>query len=315
MKRLLATASVAFFCAYAFASSNPPAPAPVIRANPPQGKAGDANHGPKAEQRGTKESPLFVEGLITAKPSEQETARETRESKEKSANENLSIRLSGLNALFTGFLMLIALVQAYLFLRQLGYMRVSLRDTKIAAEAAKISSEAVMLAERAYLKVVFSKEGLQWKWTRRDAPSGFEIDLSVKNFGRTPASVTDIRLGCSRREHEDLLPHDFPALIEKENREAAPNAFLPPNDDTTAHRFFGIRPESYTEVIESAQRLWVFAYVDYIDTFGKRHRAGSARYYEPIMEGGKDSALRQSPLRRFDFDRPRKQGEGNDWTS
>jgi hypothetical protein len=185
-------------------------------------------------------------------------------------------------------------------------MGVSLRIAAKSANAAKTSSDAVMLSERAYLKMAFTLEGVKW-----NKQTGFEINVLVKNHGRTPATVTDIRLGRELRDPEDLLPEDFTSLIDE--RVFAPSAFLVPEEDTPFHRYFGIRPESYKAIDEFEKRLWVFGYVDYIDTFGVRHRAGCARQYEPIMNGGAGGNLTSGTLKRYDFDRLRVSGEGNDW--
>jgi len=61
-----------------------------------------------------------------------------------------------------------------------------------------------------------------------------------------------------------------------------------------------------------------------VDKFGKRHRAGYARLYQPSLDerriyGTEEDFNRRSnlifvPLQAgYNYDRPRTEGEGNDW--
>lgn len=180
---------------------------------------------------------------------------------------------------------------------------------KAAADAANASATSMQLAERAYLRISFEMPGVRWK---EKSGNGLYLEALVKNFGRTPAVITDIRIGIAPREHGDLLPAEFP--FPTAERESIPNGLLVPQDHLSHEKFFGLRPESLEDIRTAAKRLWIFSHVDYIDTFGTRHRAGLARLYERMLEGRTDSTnLMLSTERRYDFDRKRKNGEGNDW--
>ncbi|MGH7258123.1 MAG: hypothetical protein ACREIM_07075 [Nitrospiraceae bacterium] len=112
-------------------------------------------------------------------------------------------------------------------------------------------------------------------------------------------------------------------LTDSASRNKPFQAFLVENEEVfhTHPEFF----DAYTRVqirVES-RRLYVFGYIDYIDQFGERHRAGYARAYI----AGKDFTGAYSPPDAFDarnnldlltepgynYDRRRQPGEGHDW--
>jgi hypothetical protein len=56
--------------------------------------------------------------------------------------------------------------------------------------------------------------------------------------------------------------------------------------------------------------------VGYIDVFGGHHRGGYARVYDPALETGpvgKRNNLAFVTDRAYNYDRPRRKGEGDDW--
>ena len=59
------------------------------------------------------------------------------------------------------------------------------------------------------------------------------------------------------------------------------------------------------------QRLIVYGYVDYIDQFGQRHRAGFGRQYHPSATTNNMVFPDTGP---FNYDCERQVGEGIDWT-
>jgi hypothetical protein len=184
------------------------------------------------------------------------------------------------------------------------------RIAKTSADAAKTSSDALMLSERAYLTITFEMPGVRWNTNNRD---GLFLSVRVQNFGRTPAAVTDIRIGLSVRDNGDLLPLEFP-YPNREQEDACPNGILVPGDHLLNDLYLGLRQTARESVQASEKRLWLFGHVDYIDIFGKRRRAGLVRLYERALEGRADSTnLMSSTERRYDFDRERNKGEGNDW--
>ena len=71
------------------------------------------------------------------------------------------------------------------------------------------------------------------------------------------------------------------------------------------------------EVVEAIQKgtkiLHYVAYVDYIDKFGIRHRSGYGRTYNPAPVGFGGHNLIFITQHGYNYDRERKEGEGNDW--
>jgi hypothetical protein len=73
---------------------------------PVQNQASAAYGAPKHEQRGTKDAPLFVEGLVTTQRSEDEAQRQADEGKDKAAVDERVARYTGFSAGFTLLLFL-----------------------------------------------------------------------------------------------------------------------------------------------------------------------------------------------------------------
>ena len=62
--------------------------------------------------------------------------------------------------------------------------------------------------------------------------------------------------------------------------------------------------------------LYVVGYVDYIDVFGGHQRGGYARVYDPALDTGPEDARNNLAFvtdRAYNYDRPREEGEGDDW--
>ena len=87
--------------------------------------------------------------------------------------------------------------------------------------------------------------------------------------------------------------------------------------------FAGVVTESLRAVELKMNKLWLYGYVDYIDQFGQRHRAGWARLYEPDRDDRQyypsdDDFAKRSNLvfvaeEGYNYDRERMPREGNDW--
>jgi hypothetical protein len=54
--------------------------------------------------------------------------------------------------------------------------------------------------------------------------------------------------------------------------------------------------------------MWLYGYVDYVDCFNQRHRAGYAREYDPAT-----GTLIFATQPGYNYDRLRIKGEGSDW--
>lgn len=214
--------------------------------------------------------------------------------------------------------LLVAIAQALLFRQQLKRMANDAETAKAAAQASLTQAEAIRLAERAYVKMSHEHPGIEIANLEAGV---YHIRMTVKNFGRTPARVTSAAL------RSELLPY---GTVPK----GAGDDILIPGDRvvqsflvTGDHVSFtylrswgggkGVAVQGRSEV------LWLCGFVDYIDVFGERHRAGYGRFYNPELDdpvnyrGATDyeerSNLEVEAGEAFNYDRVRKSGEGIDW--
>jgi hypothetical protein len=172
--------------------------------------------------------------------------------------------------------------------------------------------------ERAYVTLRHERPGLNidlkeggWAW----------VTMRVTNFGQTPATVTDAVIKLVTLPVNKWLPDtpDYTPNLDRDSPRIVPKGFLVTNDQI----FFGATYHISTEVVSGQQNCWLIGYVDYIDQFGKRHRGGYARRYDPPSDSkdryGDDNEFRERNNLRFiqvhgyNYDRPRQKGEGNDW--
>ena len=177
------------------------------------------------------------------------------------------------------------------------------------ADAANTNAKALRLAERAYVKMSHVPPGVRWI---KEHPELCEVEVEIKNYGRTPANVTDARIGAALLENGKPLPDEFPYGSAK--RESFPNAFLVTNEAFFLQpKSIPLRGKDLTDTKCYGKTLWIFGHVDYIDTFNQRHRSGYVRIFNPHVDDGKRNNLFYMTERRYNYDRPRKNGEGNDW--
>lgn len=169
------------------------------------------------------------------------------------------------------------------------------------------SEESTKTIERAYVTMTHVDPGVIWDDKNAEI---FEIKMKIKNHGRTPANISDVRIGARVLENGDLLPQPF--NYNHGNRETIPNAFLVPDDHFYHPKTFPLRGENL-EIKHGAKTLWVFGHVDYRDAFGVRHRSSYVRTYNHIVEDGIRNNLFPVFTTRYNYDRQRKKGDGNDW--
>lgn len=262
----------------------------------------------KTKQRGTEQAPIYVRGEVTAKRDKREVEDDVTDRKEKAAVDKELVHYTGLSTLFAFLLFTATAIQICLFLWQLRLMREAVTDAKDVATAAKSQSDSLILAERAYVKMSHVSPGVRWV-ARNDEL--FQIEVEVKNHGRTPANVTDVMIGAKLLENGELLPDPFPYSASA--RESIPNAFLVTNETFFATRHFPLRGQNLADVRSGGKKLWIFGHVDYIDAFNFRHRSGYVRIYVPHIDDGKQNNLYYSTEARYNYDRQRVNGEGGDW--
>lgn len=175
---------------------------------------------------------------------------------------------------------------------------------------------ATRVIERAYVKMSHLPPGF------RDIAGLMQIILEVKNYGNTPAQVTDVLIKPIMLSGGDKLPA-VPDYRRSDMMENIPKAFLVPDESFLFYPDPLVLGPMDTKAIRNGTKIIYFiGYVDYIDQFGQRHRAGYGRQYRADI----DNATYQTPVayeRRnnliviaqshYNYDRPRKKGEGQDW--
>ena len=185
--------------------------------------------------------------------------------------------------------------------------------TRTLQRATKSAAEHVLRIERAYVKMSHPPPGISF-----DGGTGrLFINMGIKNFGNTPANVTNFV----------LAPIVGDELPERPNypKPQSPTAksFLVKDDEVFLRQELTISVGEEQDVRSGSKKLWIIGYVDYIDGFGVRHRGGYARLYWPEADNRSGYATEDEFRRRnnlifvpqsgWNYDRLRRKSEGDDW--
>jgi hypothetical protein len=162
--------------------------------------------------------------------------------------------------IFTGLLALVAAYQAYI-------TRTSLRDSKLAAEAANRSAQlavSIQVPRLVLFKLSIEEVGVGNLAAKLQSPKARVV---LKNYGKTPAFLESqalgIYLGLSLPQEPNYSP--FAYDLEPENI-VEPDAQYTLNGIRPFHQ-----PEQISAIIEQRTFLWVYGYVQYKDFLGSRH--------------------------------------------
>jgi hypothetical protein len=285
---------------------------------------------PTPDQRGTEQMPFAVK-ILPSENSKGQAEKEEQQRQEKAAvdkrvadeTQRLALYTFWLT-IFTLFLFVAAITQIGFFWWQLRIITRTIKPTEDAANAAKNAANAAIdqaktavAAERAYVTIAHMSPGLDIQKDEKGASWGW-VTVRVKNFGRTPARVTDVLLKPIILPKDEILP-DIPNYARKRETRKIPKGFIVSNDEI----FYGETYSLLPGIEAGTHKFWLCGYVDYIDQFGQRHRGGYARVYDAPSDSrgryrdDKDFETRNN-LRfvqqdGYNYDRPRQKGEGNDW--
>jgi hypothetical protein len=162
--------------------------------------------------------------------------------------------------IFTGLLVLVTAYQARI-------TRTSLRDSKIAAEAANRSAQlavSIQVPRLILFKLSIEDVGVGNLAAKLQSPRARVV---LKNYGKTPAFLESqalgIYVGLSLPEKPNYSP--FAYDLEPENI-VEPDAQYTLNGIRPLHH-----PEKISAIIEQRTFLWVYGYVQYKDFLGARH--------------------------------------------
>jgi hypothetical protein len=190
--------------------------------------------------------------------------------------------LTGLIALFTGGLIVVGYLQWRTY-------EATLQNTRT--------------IERAYVDISHDQPGLNI------SPHQITFSLAVKNHGRTPANVARPVMFLALAETGDFPTEPERALTEHPSygtpAVSPMGYFLMPGE---SFHSWELRPSFPQDVLaglqDSTRTLWLIGFVDYIDHFGRTHRAGYARRYihAPLPGTSNNLVFELKPGYNYDID-------------
>lgn len=293
--------------------SQNPTPSKWELSRPKQKKPTPSKTEPTQDQRGTEKVPFVIKSVPTEKTADQ--AEEDRKDRDiKTSLERRVVTATEWQAILAAIMVGIGSLQLGLFVWQLRLIRDSLTDTKKSADAAFLTAESVIVSERAYIRIGHMPSGatldrpLADHLYEQDKPYIFEAKIRVGNLGKTPGTVSSVWLGHTMID----TPGSFPVRpLYKEGDFRPAGAILYGTDNLSGYSLrIEIDPASAASIFKGTKQLCLLGYVDYIDHFRKRYRGGYASLFNPKTSEGN---LLIIPQAGYNYDRPRKEDEGDDW--
>lgn len=153
-----------------------------------------------------------------------------------------------------------------------------------ARQSAEIASRALTELERPFVYAEVTQPGLAF--TLSDHQRGSELqrgtlELSLLNFGRTPASLTRLEYQITTAPHGDIAsPIDPRRVGGRELPIGTVSADAYPHTEATNLRLFFFEEEQ--EIVEGRCSVWLVGFVRYNDIFGNRHVTGFAKVFDGI---------------------------------
>ncbi len=238
------------------------------------------------DKRGTQDAPLIIKGDVTTKTAE----KTVEERKQKEDEIEIQRSIATYAGWLAGITFLLVVVTGVLAAFTYGLWSETQRTLTV--------------TQRPYIKISHLSPGL----ASNPNLHRYKVQIKIENIGQTPARITYAEFWKWTLLATETLPADPPYTPHEEREEA----FLYRNDLFWWQKVFEVSDEDFTDIESGKKILCVYGYVDYLDQFWQRHRAGYARYYHP--EGtpkGDNLALVIQP--GYNYDRKRQKGEGNDW--
>jgi hypothetical protein len=241
----------------------------------PQGKTADSTHNTADEQRGTKDSPLFVE-QVHAKDADEETTQQRREKAEEASDKTPS-NLFNVALVIVGLLQVFGiLLQCSVLFRQANLMKSqtdiarqqatimdrALVATEKAAEAARITAETSYITNLP--KLIVSECKVEIIGFDTDCASKFQpsVNITIHNYGGTPAFVVKWEVGIAYNgvSKESLIETPVGVVIQPKDKKLLPT----------------VKPKTYATLVEMDELIkgerWheLTGNVLYDDLFGNR---------------------------------------------
>jgi hypothetical protein len=239
-----------------------PSPTPREITNTDQSKTHQTQQPSSADQHGTENSPVFVKVVPTPK-TQQETANDAQENKNKSANEAELVKFTGHLFWATVALALIGIFQLIAF----GLQARRLRQT---VEAAKESSEAYVRGERALILYVKTDGYVLSPAEEGKQGQASCCCFSLLNYGKTPAKMTaiqaELQIGSTKDGPDDT------SVFDDTGADIVPS-IIPQGGDIPQVAYFRdkshvITADELRDIQETKSRfLWLCILVRYEDIF------------------------------------------------
>jgi hypothetical protein len=176
---------------------------------------------------------------------------------------------------------------------------------------------------RAYVKASPCPPGIQiGSSTQISGMEGLTCNLEIRNYGQTPATVTDVITKAVILTKTDKLPQ-IPEYGEAGNSGLFGTFLVKDESFFKLYGEFAPIGTNIGNVKTGEIILYFYGYVDYIDAFRQRHRGGFGRVFYPAIDDRSLYKTEEDFTKRcnliflsqggYNYDRPRKKGEGNDW--
>jgi hypothetical protein len=272
---------------YKTESQHPP-PRAAKGAEQQQSQPTETNKNAKKGKHGTEGNPIAVR-ILPPQDKAQAPEKNARHENEYASSEWWLVYVTIALTAFTGGLM--------------AYTGGLWWTTKNLMDAAEQTAHTI---ERAYVQLSHLPPGVDRG--KRPSPEPF-VRMKIENCGPTPARVTATNITFTSDVASTEPSYAAPRTKKQHN------AFLVKGGEV----FFMVEvPELFAIGVE----FCLLGYVDYIDAFNQRHRTGYARRYDPRLDDpniySEDWFEKRNNLvyvggAKYNYDRPRTKGEGDDW--
>lgn len=271
MRAALAGLFLAFVTAIALAQLQPPIPAPGEVRNSNQKEAATVTEPPKSDKRGTKDFPLVIETLESQSDADEKKAVAKHRDNESANNRHVVWLTTGLLG--------VAFFQAILFVWQLRFMRLALRDAKISADAATIAANAASagakLAREQFISAHRPVIRVKHVWASAlTSEVPFGVEVVVVNTGATNARVVAYAIECRIEGGINQLPPrpEFRSRAEMDEPLASGVALA---ITRVTPDIFGA--EAVRETQQGNRLLYCYGYIEYIDDLDRRRKTAFCR--------------------------------------
>lgn len=262
-----ASLALALLVTVGSAYSQEPAPSAGKGDEKPKVQAKQSKQRPTTEQRGTEQSPRVVKTLTGPKTKEA-TNQEAKEREDKSPNDWW---ITGATLWLAGVTTALAIFTAFLW----GATAKLVRDAKETASAARAQERAYIFIHEITITKIFTKltgdiEVVSSRIFGLDALAESKISFSLKNYGRTPAILKEVKA-------EAIILRDLPGSADDLKGTKYPVGFVLSSGETSENfecDIIGANDLWMNQVREGTADVYIHGSVRYADVFGEEWITG-----------------------------------------